>query len=154
MKFDFIYFILSFIIVCGICLGCKKSNQEPISNSDCPAQIIIDQSQFVSARIDDHEILDAVIEDNELKLKIQYSGGCGEITPGLLTNGIFMESLPVQLGIKFSFVDEDNCEALIQENICFSLSDLAEHYKRGYQTDSGTIIMRLQNHEGELEYSF
>ena len=77
-----------------------------------------------------------------------------EIEAGLITHGLYMESFPVQLRIKLSFTDEDNCEALVKDDFCFSISNLAQHYEQNYQTDTGTIIIRLDNYDGALEYTF
>jgi hypothetical protein len=65
-----------------------------------------------------------------------------------------MESNPVQLDIILSFVDADPCEALIQRQICFDISKLAVLFNDSYQTDEGTIIVRLKDYDDKLGYDF
>jgi len=125
----------------------------PNGNNHCK-QIIIDQSQYDSAPIDDYTINDVNIENDSLKLTVQYGGGCGTTNFELLTTGFFMESNPVQLNILLSFKDDDPCEALIQEQICFDLSELTNLYNDSYRTNKGTIILWLQDYTDQLIYVF
>lgn len=135
-------------------ISCKKSNPDAILNEACQQIVILDQGQFTDVRVDDHTILEATIDDQDLQIKIQYGGGCGDIMTSLVTNGLFMESFPVQLALKMSFIDEDDCKALVQEDVCFNLSEIEALYKQDYQTDNGTIILRLEGYEDRLDFTF
>jgi len=117
-------------------------------------QIIIDESKFNSAIIDDFTIQNAFIVNDSLMVLVQYGGGCGTADFDLLTNGLFMESDPVQLDILLSFIDDDPCEAAIQRMLCFDLSNLIALYNDSYQTTGGTIILRLEDYDDNIEFDF
>ncbi len=149
--------------------ACKNDKNEPTNSFQFPKaqtlqndsvsvgndfKITIDESKFNAAVVDEFSLLNAFIENDSLKVQIQYGGGCGVAKFELITNGLYMESNPVQLNVLLSFVDEDDCEAAITKWVCFDLSNLAGHYKNAYQVSDGTIIIHLQNHEPDLTYSF
>lgn len=117
-------------------------------------QIIIDETKFNTVVSDDYTLSNAYIENDSLKIEVQYGGGCGLATFELITDGIYMESDPVQLNVKLSFNDEDDCEAYLTKPISFDLKNLAQHYQNNYQMSSGTMIIHLQDFSGELHYSF
>jgi hypothetical protein len=149
--------LLSLILLthCGDNIDFYGLNNDP-SHSDSKEchPIIINESLYNIATSDAFIINDAYIADDRLVVKVQYGGGCGNTTFKLLTNGYFMESNPVQLNILLSFIDEDPCEALIQTHRCFDLTELADHYKDGYQTQQGKIILHLKDYDEDLEYIF
>jgi len=149
--------LLSLVILagCGDSIDFYGQNSDPShSGSKECHPIIINESLYNIATSDAFIINDAYIADDRLVVKVQYGGGCGNTTFKLLTNGYFMESNPVQLNILLSFTDEDPCEALIQTHRCFDLTELADHYKDGYQTQQGKIILHLENYNKTLEYNF
>jgi hypothetical protein len=117
-------------------------------------QIMIDESKYNSAIIDDFVIQNAFIANDSLMVLVLYGGGCGTTDFNLLTNGLFMESDPVQLDVLLSFVDQDPCEAAIQKLLCFDLSNLIVLYNDGYQTTEGTIIIRLRDYDNNLGFNF
>jgi len=123
------------------------------NSRDCK-NIIVNESLYSAALVDDFKINKALIEDDFLKLDVQYGGGCGTTNFELLTTHLFLESDPVQLEVIVSFEDNDSCEALIQEQVCFDLSALAKIYKDSYQTNSGTIILRFGSKNSNLRYDF
>ena len=168
---NIIYKTLSLIfVVLIICFSaCKNDKNEPANSFQFPKaqtlqndsisvgndfKIIINESKFNAAMVDEFSLLNAFIENDSLKVQIQYGGGCGVVKFELITDGLYMESNPVQLNVLLSFVDEDDCEAAITKWLCFDLSNLAEHYKNTYQMNDGTIIIHLRNHESDLTYSF
>ena len=118
------------------------------------AQIVIDETKLNSIESDEFAISSASVQNDSLKVVVQYGGGCGLATFELITDGAFMESDPVQLNVTLSFDDKDDCEAYITKEISFDLRNLAQHYQNSYQLSTGTIIIHLQNYSGELIYSF
>lgn len=99
-------------------------------------------------------IQNAVINDNLLQLTVQYGGGCGEVEFKLVSDGIFMESNPVQSKVTLSLKDRDSCKALITRELCYDLSALAARYYNGYQVSSGIIILRIEGYAPLVYYSF
>ena len=115
--------------------------------------IIISESQYNSAETDEYIVNKANITGDSLMIEIQYGGGCGPVGYELNTDGLFMESNPVQLNVLLAFADDDPCEMVVTKNLCFDLSDLANYYNDSYQSTGGTIILRIQDFNN-LTYNF
>ncbi len=119
-----------------------------------PGKEIMILANFSAIKDPNLVVTGAHMSADNLTLSIQYGGGCGEVKYELFTNGLFMESNPVQLRIVLSFADSDPCEALLFEDITFDLKPLADHYKESYQSETGTIILRLEDFEEPIHYDF
>ena len=127
-------------------------NNEPNYDARCE-DIILSESEFNSAESDDYVVTASIITDDSLKIKVQYDGGCGPANFELITDGLFMESNPVQLNVILAFKDEDPCEMLVTRNLCFDLSNLATYYKNSYQTTEGKIVLRILDYNN-ITYDF
>ncbi len=155
----FSYFILISVISFSACKDKQKAEDEPalkdanvlVANN---YQIVIDETKFKTAVSDEYTLTNAHIENDSLKVEVQYGGGCGLATFELITDGNYMESSPVQLNVILFFDDNDDCEAYLTKRVSFSLKNLAQYYQNSYQVSTGTIIVQLQNYSGELLYSF
>ncbi|MBL3657122.1 hypothetical protein [Fulvivirga sediminis] len=147
----YIYLIISLLLF-SACEANRATNKENDSNtiSACSDITINDDTNGVA----NYEVLSATIDQAKLLLNIRHSGGCKDISYNLITNGVFRESIPVQLDVDLVFSEEDQCEALIEKQLCFNMSTLTELYKDNYQTDSGKIILQLAHSENSLVYSF
>lgn len=153
----------NFILVLGILLiyTCQKSDILDISEGDGDRSInqeskdiVIDQITFDTLNSDDFNITAASIENDSLILKIAYGGGCGVVKYFLITDGLFMESHPVQLKVSLSFNDFDTCEALINQKFSTNLRNLADYYRQLYRTEHDSIIIHLEGYAESLIYSF
>lgn len=100
---------------------------------------------------DDYEIATGdgeapVIEDDTLTLTVSYGGGCETHDFTLVTSGVFMESYPVQLGVSVAHdANGDMCEAYLTAEYEFDLTPIKTLYQDAYRTDTGTIVLRLQD---------
>lgn len=119
-------------------------NNEPINKAGCGA-IIISESMYAAAESDEFMFSGVDIKSDSLILTVKYGGGCGPTSFELITDGLFMESDPVQLNVLLSFKDEDPCEMLVTRDLCFDLTNLVNLYKDSYQTDEGTIILKIRD---------
>jgi len=156
-------YIIFFVSLTGIALlfnchfnsGGGQQDPDPIDfdNEDCK-EILIDELKYDAAQTDEYEMDYAYIKGDTLNVIVKYGGGCGLANFRLITNGLFMESHPVQLDVILSFNDEDPCEALITKQICFNILQLATLYNDSYQTGHGTIILRLKDYDDRLVYDF
>jgi hypothetical protein len=152
-------FLISLIYLGGCGMGLSgdsifdKAPDDMDTNTGCE-QIIIDESKYNSAVSDDFTITDAFITGDSLRVSVQYGGGCGNIDFDLLTNGLFMESDPVQLDVLLSFTDNDPCEAVQQRMLCFDLTKLIVLYNDSYRTTEGTIIIRLADFDEIIGFDF
>ncbi len=115
--------------------------------------IIISESQYNSAETNEFIVNDSNIEGDSLMIELQYGGGCGPVSAELYTDGLFMESNPVQLNLILAFTDDDPCEMIVKKKFCFDLSNLATYYNDSYQTTGGTIILVIKDYNN-LTYNF
>ena len=117
-------------------------DNEPKDRIKCES-IILSESRFKSVESDEYIINEASIHNDSLMIEVQYGGGCGPTDFELITDGLFMESDPVQLNVILAFDDEDPCEMAVKRNLCFDLSNLATYYNDSYQTTEGKIVLRI-----------
>ena len=105
---------------------------------------------------DAYTINAATIEDDILSIDVSYGGGCETHVFTLVTESMFLESFPVQLRVSLAHnANGDTCEALITEVHHFDLTPIKEVYQKGYQTDEGTIVIRLKDAPpSDLFYDF
>jgi hypothetical protein len=137
-----------------IFLACDKDSQDLPYPVSAQAGGISIQSDLSAIPQDALTIEDAVINANILTLTVRYGGGCGDTRFELFGDGLFMESYPVQTNIMLSFKDEDPCRALLTKVLDFDLTRLATFYRNAYQTQTGTIILRIRDFPDHIRYSF
>lgn len=96
----------------------------------------------------------AKISGDQLVVGVSYSGGCKEHGITACWDGTFLESNPVQARLVLEHdANGDTCEAYLQETLTIDLSSMKDSYKSGYQTESGTIFVQVDQAES-LDYSF
>ena len=105
---------------------------------------------------DEYVINAATIEDDTLHINVSYTGGCETHAFTLVAEPMFLESFPVQLRVSIAHnANGDTCEASITEDHQFDLTPIKETYQKGYQTEQGTIILRLKDAPpSHLAYDF
>ena len=99
----------------------------------------------------------ATIEVSDtLHINVSYTGGCETHAFTLVAEPMFLESFPVQLRVSLAHnANGDTCQGSITEDHIFDLTPIKEVYQKGYQTDQGTIVLRLKGAPpGELAYEF
>lgn len=86
----------------------------------------------------------ARVQGDSLELDVQFGGGCRNHEFGLITNGIFAESYPVQTWVKLSHnANGDNCKALLSRTLKFDLSPFKALYNISYQTSTGIMVIHI-----------
>ena len=98
----------------------------------------------------------ATIEADTLHINVSYAGGCETHEFTLVVEPMFLESFPVQQRVSLAHnANDDTCEASITEDHSFDLTAIKTAYQKGYQTDHGTIVLRLRDAPpGSLTYEF
>ena len=99
-------------------------------------------------------IKSAGIEGDALKLDVEYGGGCGTHEFTYCWDGIFLESSPVQISTKMSYVADDPCDAIVMDQLVFDLVPLKTDYQQAYQSQSGEILIGLAGWQDQLLYAF
>lgn len=117
--------------------------------------IIIDEKLFQEAPRDPYTLKNVEIEGDFLKMELEYSGGCKEHEFKLIGTKNFMESEPVQIDVLLSHnANNDSCESLITEALRFDLEPLKEAWIEMYNSESGTMIIRILGKDETVTYSF
>ncbi|MCY4553063.1 MAG: hypothetical protein OXC79_05280 [Candidatus Poribacteria bacterium] len=95
---------------------------------------------------DAYVINTATIEKDTLRVNVSYTGGCETHEFTLVAEPMFLESFPVQLRVSLAHnANSDTCEASITEARQFDLTPIKTAYQKGYQTETGTIVLRLRD---------
>ena len=149
-----IFLMLPLAIFTTTFFGCGVENQIPQEKTPDSSKIVIDPDNCTPFTDPDLIIENAVVKQNRLKLTIRYGGGCGTVENKLFTCGHFMESNPVQLAIALSHKDNDPCKALIEKQLDFDLSPLADLYNINYVEQDKVIILRLNDFDKALHFEF
>lgn len=90
-------------------------------------------------------IISAVVKDHTLELVANYGGGCRAQSFLLLSDAAWMESSPVQVGVRVARdAQGDNCKALLSRVLRFDLSPLKAAYNEAYQTSAGIIRLNIR----------
>lgn len=104
---------------------------------------------------DPFEVTDATIEGDSLAVTVAYSGGCAEHTFALCWDGEWLESNPVQTGLRIAHDDGgDDCDAYPSEEVEFDLLPMQAAYQQAYGDGSATLFINLESFDGDLAYSF
>ena len=105
---------------------------------------------------DEYVINAATVKDGTLRVNVSYSGGCETHEFTLVAEERFMESFPVQLRVSLAHnTNGDTCQEPLTEVYRFDLTPIKEMYQKGYQTDTGTIVLRLKGAPpSDLTYEF
>lgn len=97
----------------------------------------------------------AVIKGDSLELSVSYGGGCRDHWFALLANGAWMESYPVQTGIRLAHdAKGDGCKALLTRTLRFDLEPLKAAYASSYQAATGIIRLNLAGATASITYSW
>ena len=140
-KITFLIFITTFMI------SCNNDDDNSSSLLESLDVIRVEENLFVNSPNDGFEIINASISDNNLNITIVYGGGCGNIYYDLVTGNDYLETIPIQKNIRLAFDDKDNCEAGIELELSFDITQIQLS-----STDS--IILNLDKWEDQIEYSY
>ena len=122
------------------------SNIEPAEYPDDGYQImeVVGTDTLSDSRPDSATVKVGTLETDTLALRIQCAGGCKDHEFQLVAGNSFMESNPVQAGVRLFHDDNgDTCEALPTETVRFNLEPLKEQYEEMYGDDSGIMLLRF-----------
>lgn len=90
-------------------------------------------------------ITSAVVKGDTLELWANYGGGCRAQSFLLLSDAAWMESYPVQVGVRLARdAQGDHCKALLSRMLRFDLAPLKAAYNEAYQTSTGILRLNLR----------
>ncbi len=100
-------------------------------------------------------IVDARLSGLVLVLDVEYSGGCAEHRFQLAAGMGFLESNPVQKGLRVLHHDGgDPCDGLLRSSLSFGLQPLVDEFAVNYRSTSGTMILNLRGWPESLRFDF
>lgn len=157
-----------FIVLLTLCtlllaIGCDRMDDQAIDRIDEAADdignignTVIASTPEASSVTDEYVINTATVKGETLRVNVSYSGGCETHEFTLVAEPRFLESFPVQLRVSLVHnANGDTCQEPLTEDYLFDLAPIKEMYQKGYQTDTGTIVLRLNGAPpGELAYEF
>jgi len=137
--------IVASIVLALIFLSCNifdsKNNDHPDNNA--MGIIFFDNIDNLSFPLDDAKIDSVGLKDDNIQLKVSYSGGCETHVFRLYVWREFSKSDPPQAKIFLSHADHnDKCEAYITEAIEFDLSELKKYAGTKFQSP-GVLLLRI-----------
>jgi len=128
-------------------IGCNSDDDNVSSSLENSNVILVEDDLFLNAPNDEFEIIAASISDNNLNITLFYGGGCGKIYYDLVTGNDYLETIPIQKNIRLAFDDKDNCEAGIELELSFDLTQIQV-------SNTDRIILNLDNWEDQIEYNY
>lgn len=107
-------------------LSCEKQDTSCSCDdpAPCDAFAVLDNSAYQDGPDDPYFLREANIEDDCLYLRFQYGGGCREVDFDLVGAFQLGETAPLTRFVRVALDDDDNCEALITEEVTFNLKPL------------------------------
>lgn len=140
----------------GLVNGPDVDTTVPIDGSDVIYRsnvVITDNAEPFG--VDEYRLNTAAVTGDTLTVSVSFSGGCKEHQFTLVTDGVFLESDPVQMRLSIAHnANNDPCEAYPTEEHQFDLSIIKGLYQSAYQRESGKIILLLRDAPDGLVYEF
>lgn len=100
-------------------------------------------------------IQEVTIRGDSLELAVTFGGGCRDHAFILLSDAAWMESYPVQVGVKLAHdANGDHCKALLSRVLRFDLSPLKAAYTASYQATNGIMKLNIRGTSGSPVYSW
>jgi hypothetical protein len=120
MEFKMKYMISLLLAV--LLFSCENGTEVKLTS--CPEKLIYDTAMYNHGFYDSFAFDSVWIEGDCLKANVLYGGGCGDILFQMYWDGAVMESYPVQVRLKLSFMDNDLCKALMHKDLAYDISML------------------------------
>jgi hypothetical protein len=140
-----------------VAAGCARTAPVDANDSSIVQQPgVVISADFVATTGDAYTILGRpFMRGDALHVTVQYGGGCARHEFSLVASQGFMESHPVQSAIAILHRGHgDACKALLQRELIFDLTALKNEWRRAYQANTGTIILRLRGYSEGINYTF
>ncbi|HEX6314809.1 MAG TPA: hypothetical protein VFZ73_08120 [Gemmatimonadaceae bacterium] len=116
--------------------------------------VIVENTDAPQWPSDPVTIKQAAVKGDSLELVVNYAGGCRTHSFLLLSDAAWMESYPVQVGVRLAHdAEADSCDALLSRTLRFDLTPLKIAYNGAYQTTSGIIRLNIRGFSS-VQYSW
>lgn len=146
---------LNFCCIATLALlaACNKTTTEPgtpngywsLSSIWSGQVIIAENADGPQWPADPVTITSATVQNDTLELSVNYGGGCRAQSFLLLSDAAWMESYPVQVGVRVARdAQGDNCKALLSRILRFDLTPLKAAYNEAYRTTTGILRLNIR----------
>jgi hypothetical protein len=146
---------LHYSCIAGLALfaACNDSTTQPgtpngywsLSSIWTGQVVITDNADGPQWPSDPVTIISAEVKNDTLELWANYGGGCRAQSFLLLSDAAWMESYPVQVGVRLARdAQGDNCKALLSRMLRFDLAPLRNAYNEAYGGSTGIIRMNIR----------
>ena len=124
-------------------------SESEITNREYPSLNIVAVIGDLPVESKNVQILKSKIEDNNLILKIGYSGGCSTHEFEFIGSSMISKSLPPIRSVKLIHRTDDTCREYIERQLVVDLKELA------YKKEAGSQIkLNIGANEGQLVYTY
>ncbi len=123
MKNFFLFLLFSASISL---LSCKVKQNSSTKEKEEVKKVIIDAAREIAeAKQKSYSINSFSIQGDTLILDVTYTGGCGQNTFQLYSNGLLMKSLPPQINVYLEHsIESETCKKEIKRTLKFDISPL------------------------------
>lgn len=123
MKNFFLFLLFSASISL---LSCKVKQNSSIKEKEEVKKVIIDAAREIAeAKQKSYSINSFSIQADTLILEVTYTGGCGQNSFQLYSNGLLMKSLPPQINVYLEHsIENETCKKEIKRTLKFDISPL------------------------------
>lgn len=140
-----ISYLASALLAAGVIANCDRSISARLPQG---TPVVISNISPVDLQKDPFTVIDPMIEDALLHMRVVSGGGCRDhIYTLTMTPTAFMESFPVQANL-FLWHDgmDDPCDAIVTDSVSFDLTPIFELYTQMYG-QTGQVNLNLYNFE-------
>ncbi len=140
--------VLSFALLLVGFAACDPEDEKENGAGDCERAILIDSNEYINGLTDDFNFINVEIIDKCLHITFSASGCDGELWDvDLVDADEIAESFPVQRFAKMTLQNEEDCEAVITQEVSFNLELLEAE-------GEGSFILNVVDWPGQLIYEY
>jgi hypothetical protein len=143
---------LTVILILFFLCSCKTKNKVLESsskeNSLKAIDLLIDKNYQEKKQDKSFGVNYAEIQDNQLILEINYSGGCAEHGFQLTSNGMWAKSYPPQMFLYINHnSNDDKCRELVSKKLYFNIES-------AQYSGTNLVILKIENYKNQIEYKY
>ena len=125
----------------------NASTTETVKEKEEVKKVLIDAAREIAeAKQKTYTLNSFTIQGDTLSLEVTYTGGCGQNTFELYSNGLLMKSLPPQFNVYLEHtIENETCKKEIKRTLKFDLSPLK-------RPGNPKIILNINSADNKAEW--
>lgn len=124
---------MAIALIASACKKNKEVTSTSTSNEKEPERqmLVVNQLQvnmdYQAPKTDPFNVVSVVTEGDSLIVMAQYGGGCEVHEFSLMSNGLYLKSLPLQLNLTIEHkANNDMCRALLTQRLAFDIAAIKQ----------------------------